>query len=255
MFKPTRPKEVNEIIKKYIKAKTPHFFMYAKNKEPYQVEEPTDSIMNKIAKTITNNKCMFKHLSKLGKIDYRIMQYDNVPDESIPNVDKTFFAWNKKYGNVVIFDEDYLEKNNLGEIKRQVLEDLRSVCNDDKAILNSLVHALYSKPSSRKKKLFWYIFGEELYNNVQQNCPAGEVCKKCGNRVDALNKDGLCEYCYSPRNGYKHIRCEDCGDIVKIKSKNSTTTKCGFCQTKANRIANAKRMKKVRTALKDDNVE
>lgn len=64
---------MDELIKKYTKAKTPQFFIYAKNKKQHQVEPINNSTINKIVKEIKDNRQMFRPIKNLATIDYSLM--------------------------------------------------------------------------------------------------------------------------------------------------------------------------------------
>ena len=82
LFKPIRPKEVDEILKKYGKQKVPYFFQYAKDKrysdiiEKSQCERINDSVINKIVKEIKDNRNMFRPIKNLSNINYLLLLKD-----------------------------------------------------------------------------------------------------------------------------------------------------------------------------------
>ena len=62
-------------IKKYTKAKTPHFFRYAKGKELHQVEKKNDSIVNKLDDMIKGKNLRF-NIKEFGKFDYKYLMHN-----------------------------------------------------------------------------------------------------------------------------------------------------------------------------------
>ena len=66
---PTRPAEIDKIIKSYTKAKVPYFFQFAKDKEPEQVERPNESAMNRLSAYIPDKR--ISYCKTIGKFDYR----------------------------------------------------------------------------------------------------------------------------------------------------------------------------------------
>lgn len=232
LFKPTRPKDVDEIIKQYTKSKTPYFFTYAKGKQKSQVEEINDSTINKIVKEIKDNRNIFSPIKNLGEVDYKLLLRNKEDKYYNEDINKIFDRWNKKYGNNLVIDEDDLDKNNIIALANQVKDDLRKIEKDENNILNSLVVFLYKKPSSRKKKLLWYVFGEELFNNLNNNINKEEtVCSKCGKRSDEKLISGKCFNCRQAEiksTGFKMIKCIDCGKELLIKSR-SRAIRCDEC--------------------------
>lgn len=234
LYKPERPADVDELIKSYIHAKVPYFFRYAKDKkftdkedriDECQVEKINNSLMNKIAVEIKENKSMFRPIKNLNKLNYNLMlqsQYTN--DE----VNEIFDRWNKKYGNNVRFDDnDDTDRNNLGEVTKQVLEDLQQVESDLDKVLDSLVIFLYSKPSTRKKKLLWYIFGKQLFERLNDRVGNIGYCTKCGRRSGKLI-NGWCQKCTKAKD-VKPVNCIDCGKEIFVSVLNTKSCRCKEC--------------------------
>ena len=233
LFKPTRPEYVDEIIKKYTKSKTPYFFLYAKNKKEHQVEDINNSTINKIVKEIKDNRQMFRPIKNLANIDYTLM----LPRESLAKynnqeINKVFDHWNKKYGNMLVLDEDFTEKNNIVQIAKSVRAELEQIESDEDLIIASLVHFFYAKPSSRKKRLLWYCYGEEIYNNLRNHLDSIPICHKCGRRTDAHFIRGKCPACNKAeqkRTKMKIIFCDDCGRRLEVLAR-SRSTRCEECR-------------------------
>lgn len=243
LFKPTRPEHVDKILKRYGKDKVPYFFQYAKdkkysdNEKDSQCEKINDSMINRIVKEIKNPKTMFKPLKGLDKVDYRMLLKDKQDIYFNEKINSTFDKWNKKYGNNVNLHDDDTNKNNLYIIAQEVKRDLNQIESDDDKVINSLVSFLYKNQSTRKKKLLWYIYGEQLYNNLSQNVKELEqnICHQCGRRVNENLIRGKCFKCRQEEikklGGKKLIKCVDCGKDVIIDSK-SRTNRCESCREK-----------------------
>lgn len=252
LFKPERPKEVNELIKRYTKAKTPYFFRYAKDKEyvanpdqykASQVEKINNSVMNKICAAIKENNQMFKPLNGLAPLDYTMMILNEYSNEDI---NKTFDIWNKKYGNNIHFDDnDDTDRNNLGEVAKEVKKDLLAIDNDPDNVLDSLVMFLYSKPSTRKKKLLWYVFGDMLYARISSKLSDKGYCTKCGRRSEKLI-NGWCEPC-TLSDGVKPVRCKTCGKEFYVPVTNNKTNYCNDCKIEYRRAWDRNRKKVIST--------
>ena len=235
LFKPTRPSEVDKLIKSYTHAKVPYFFRYAKDKkyiedtnelEDSQVEKINNSLMNKITMAIKDNKAMFRPIRHLDKINYNFMLSTRYSNEAINEV---FDNWNKKYGNNIHFDDnDDTDRNNLGEVAKQVLDDLLIIEPDQDKIIDSLVLFLYEKPSTRKKKLLWYVFGKQLYERIAAHLGDIGYCTKCGKRSGKLI-NGWCDACITSNNA-KPVTCIDCGKEFYVSSKKQKICRCNDCQ-------------------------
>lgn len=242
LFKPTRPDDVDRILKKYGRDKVPYFFQYAKdkkysdNKKDSQCEEINDSMINRIVKEIKDPKNIFKPLKGLDKINYLMLLKDKEDNYYNEEVNSMFDRWNKKYGhNLNLNEEDDTNKNNLYIVAQEVKKDINNIESDDNKVINSLVSFLYKEPSTRKKKLFWYIYGEQLYNNLINNIKELEpnICHQCGKRVNEDLIRGKCFKCRQDEikrlGGKKLIKCCDCGKEVVVISS-SRSKRCEDCK-------------------------
>lgn len=234
LFKPTRPEKVDEILKKYGRMKVPYFFYYAKDKRLDQVEDINNSTINKIVKEIKNPKNMFKPIKNLEKVNYLLLLKDKNDFYFNDEINKKFDLWNKKYGNnIKLNEDDDTNKNNINEVVKQIREELHCIESDDIKIINSLVSFLYKKPSTRKKKLLWYIYGEQLYSNLLENVENKNICQQCGKRTNEELVRGKCIECRQDEikklKGKKIIKCIDCGKEFKVNT-NSRTKRCENCR-------------------------
>lgn len=242
LFKPTRPSSINSIISSYTRNKVPYFFIYAKDKEERCVEPVNNSMMNRIGKEIKDNKNMFYPINQLEKIDYRLFLKDKIDLYENDELNQCFNKWNRKYGNNLNIDAGNTDKNNIVAISNQVKEDLHRIELDDNKILNSLVNFLYKNPSERKKKLFWYMYGEQLYNNLLENLSDVPFCYKCGRRTKEPMVNHKCFKCRQKElkeKGFKLIKCVDCGKEIKISPK-SRTIRCDDCKDAERKLHNQK---------------
>ena len=253
LFKPTRPEEVDNILKEYGKDKVPHFFYYAKDKKMHQVEDINDSTINKIVKEIKDPKNMFRPLKGLNSIDYTMLLKDKQDNYFNDEVNSMFDRWNKKYGNNINLNEDDdTNKNNLYIVAQEVKKDLNAIQSDDNKVINSLVSFLYKNQSTRKKKLLWYIYGEQLYNNLAENTNDLEknICHKCGKRVNEELIRGKCFKCRQEEikklGGKKLIKCIDCGKDVIVPSNVNRTKRCECCQEVYTRVSKTEKQRKYR---------
>ena len=132
-------------------------------------------------------------------------------------------------------------------VKKKMLEIEPNEYN----VIQSLVKFLYKKPSMRKKKLFWYMFGEELLKNIKNNIDEDtEVCMQCGARVE---KGSLirskCQKCRDKEikelDGKKKLICIDCGKEFEVDSM-SRRKRCDDCQGKYKQELNRLRVEKFR---------
>lgn len=236
LFKPKRPNNVDAILKKYHNIKVPYFFYYAKDKNKNQVNLINKSTLNRISTEIKSNKMMFLPIKELSSINYKLFLKDKDINYSNQEINNIYIKWNKKYGNNINIDEEDTNKNNIFIICSQIKEEFYRIEKDEEKILNSLVTFLYGKKSSRKKKLLWYLYGEQMYNNLLNNLDNNTgVCMKCGKRIN--KKDLIRNKCRKCReeeivknHGKKIIKCKDCGKEFEVKSNSNKKTRCAECQ-------------------------
>lgn len=177
---------------------------------------------------------MFRGIKNLEKIDYKVLlkgdyEYDN------QEVNKCFQKWNKKYGLNISFDEDNSEQNNMRAVTSTIRNELKNIESDEDKVITSLVRYFYKKPSSKKKRLLWYTYGDWLYKNLMNNVGVRTICHKCGAVVNEKLVRGKCIKCRTKevdKQGYKLIQCVDCGIDVVLPRNNKRTCRCEKCQEK-----------------------
>ena len=76
LYIPTRPKEIDKIIKSYTKANVPYFFQFAKDKLPSQVEQVNESAMNRLSLSIPDKN--IRYCKTIGRFDYRMLMKQDV---------------------------------------------------------------------------------------------------------------------------------------------------------------------------------
>jgi hypothetical protein len=192
LFMPKRPDHVNKIISSYIKAKVPHFFVYAKDKELNNVEELNDSTVNKFEDIIINKRINFVKVA--GKFDYKmLMKRKNVKlDEDIIN-EYIRLDRSKKW---LMRKQDNLKTDHKLYVYNQIRSDLLKINDDIEHVVDVLVRHLYSEKKSRFKETLWWSFGDVLLNNLKNNIKDTKQCECCGERIMlSANTKKYCEKC------------------------------------------------------------
>ena len=200
------PKEVKNIIKSYTKAKVPDFFIYAKDKELHQVEQPNNSTMNRIAASIPDPKLIFS--KSISKFDYRmLMNLDCDFSISADNqVIKSYDYWNARINE---FEDDKAVKNQdmykYRNLRKKVLEETNK---DIDYIVNTLVAYLYTVRKTSAKKGLWDSFGDVIIENLKNNLKdKGKVCQSCGKRFKPkrITQNYCSEECYTVAKNQREI--------------------------------------------------
>ena len=192
---------------------------------------------------------MFHPIRKLGKLDYKVLLKNKNDKYTNDDVNKEFQKWNKKYGLNLKFDDEHADRNNKNIIAQTLKQKLINIENNEDNIITSLVRFYYSKPSARKKRLLWYVYGDKLYQNLCNNIGERTICHQCGAEVNEKLIHGKCFSCRQKElkeHGYKLIKCKDCGKDVMISRKNTKTCRCEECQKRDRNRQAAESMKKKR---------
>ena len=203
---PTRPAEIDKIIKSYTKAKVPYFFQFAKDKEPEQTEHPNNSAMNRLSAYIPDKRISYCKI--IGKFDYRkLMNLDcgfDIREDSLiieryeyynQNKDKIFNIDDGKYLNQM---DCYLPKY----VRDKIIEETRY---DLDYITNTLVVYFYTIKKSSNKELLWSSFGDVIVENLKKNVK-GKICPICGKR-------------FEPNNNRQLTCSEECSRLLDIQNK------------------------------------
>lgn len=202
LWLPEPPKEIADTIKSYTKSKVPDFFIYAKNKESYQVEAPNNSTMNRISASIPISKIKFS--KSISKFDYcMLMNLDC--DFSISGdspVVKAYDYWNARQN---LFNEEDLNQKDQDlykykQIRNKIIEESD---RDLDYIVNTLIAVLYTSRKASAKKTLWACFGDVILENLKRNLEGkGKVCQICGRR-------------FTPKTSMQNTCSEECKSVYR----------------------------------------
>ena len=105
---------------------------------------------------------------------------------------------------------------------------------DNDVILDNIIYDLFCKRNTPLKRAFWYLFGDEVYENISKNLADGglDYCPRCHKRFYKSHKNQ--KYC--PKcQGYvkqktKIIVCCDCGKEFEVDGVVKNKKRCDECQ-------------------------
>lgn len=190
-WSPTRPLNVDNIIRKYTKHNVPHFFIYAKDKEPWQVEPPNDSTMNRISKAIPPSRV--KYSKSIGKFDWRVLTDggEYTVCENAPVIKAYNYCLRHQYQ---FNDENDNVKGADTYAAKMMREKILAESGAELAyVVNSLVAYLYTVKKSSNKKLLWDCFGWDIVGNIHSNvAEIGRICPICGKRFKPAVHNQVC---------------------------------------------------------------
>ena len=209
---PTRPAEIDKIIKSYTKAKVPYFFQFAKDKEPEQTERPNESAMNRLSTYIPDKR--ISYCKAVGKFDYRmLMNLDYGYDIREDNLIIERYKYYNQSQNVLFKtdDENHASQEDLYMfrfIREKILEETEAELN---YVVNTLVMYLYTVQKNSNKKMLWSCFGDIIVENLKKNVK-DKICPICGKRFeprDNTNTVYCSDECYKLANRQKaYVRWE-----------------------------------------------
>lgn len=231
LYKPKRPKFADRLIKKYTKAKTPCFFQSAKGKKENQVEKSNESVVNRIQKLYPTKRLSFNFKDdNIGKFDYKVLI--NNPDVKITEEIGRHY---RKISKSLSFSRNANDNNmnNYLAVFDEAKKNILSLPYDNNIIIDNIIIDLFTRKYSTKKKAFWIMFGNEVYENIKNNLDDKfAVCDRCGKRFYKANhRQKYCESCkgYKPK-ATKTIICCDCGKEFAVSGSNKRTIRCEECQ-------------------------
>lgn len=203
LYKVTRPADKQITISDYTRLKTPHFFIYAKNKDESQVEAGNASPVNRLARLIPNPRLRFS-AANLGKFDYRALMRNPVIDLDLginrEIVERyTELDLKKRFLEIAQHDHEMTGDNQYvyQDIRRQLL----SVHPDEQHVTDVLIEHLYRHKNSSFKTTLWSSFGDIIVDNIRSNVKNGSdegylICDGCGERVQRIARNQkMCQLC------------------------------------------------------------
>ena len=199
LYKPTRPKHIDELISGRIRRKVPHFFRYAKNREVRRVEPHNDNTVNKLKTVIPNPNINFKKVG-LDNFNFRKLMYRNNISIETDSAKKIIEKYNevdlKRIFMPVVVDEfesGYIIPFAYIDIRNQLLE----VENDVVYVTDVLLKYLYTENPNRVNTTLWTSFGDVIVQNLKHNIQMDQIyCVECGNLVDfTTNIKKYCSLC------------------------------------------------------------
>lgn len=216
LWKSEPPSDIAEIIKSYTKAKLPHFFIYAKDKEEWQVEPANDSTMNRISAAIPPSRV--KYSKTISKFDWRVLTDggDYTVNEDAAVI-KSYNYWLRHQH--AFNDENDNVKGADSYAAKMTREKILSESGADVGhVVNSLVAYLYTVKNSSNKKLLWDCFGWDIVRNIEKNVEQlGKICPICGKRFkpksNNLQKQIVC--------------CGDCKNKLDVINRKDRLLKRG----------------------------
>lgn len=250
LYKPKRPKFADKIIKKYTKAKVPHFFRFAKDKTSSQVERISECTVDRIEKIYPKCRLSFNFkMDNIGTFNYKVlMSSSNVKTEN------EIINKYKEITKSLTFARNANDKkmDNYLAVFEKAKQEVLSLPYEKDYIIDNIIQEIFSKKCISKKKAFWFMFGEEVYQNIVNNLDKHFVlCERCGKRFyKQINNEKYCDKCkgYQKMNT-KTLICVDCGKEFTVNS-NVRRIRCDECYKKERKLHNCQMYKNRKNKIK-----
>ncbi|MEC1757394.1 hypothetical protein [Schinkia azotoformans] len=205
---PTRPPEVDEIIKKYTKKKSPYFMIYSNDKTKKQVEAKNNSTVNMLDDIVpsTRSRIVFEKVKE--EHDYKKLLNNasvSLETEIAKEIIETYDKLNKnKYKDIK--KQAKKQGKSMKKVKYRVIDDirdaLRNIIQDDIYITDVLVKYLYENNSPNKDTL-WDAFGHVIVWNLKRNVMEIVECLDCKCEIEKTKQRQVrCTDCQNKRNKY-----------------------------------------------------
>lgn len=196
LFMPTRPPEIDVLMKEYKNKKAPHFFKYAKKKEEKDVEKINESVVNRLDKIIPKTKIQFVKLA--GKFDYKMLM--KVKSRKIDEaIIERYKELNKNKKWTMRENKEVTSKDKLW-IDKYIRDELLKINSNKQYVTDVLVKYLYAEKDSEYKTTLWGSFGDVILHNLKINLRGTIQCGDCGVRVKKTsNSMKYCPKCADKR--------------------------------------------------------
>ena len=233
LYSPTPPKSIKRRISSATNCQVPHFFIHAKDKTKYQVEDINESCVNRIDRAITRKHISFSGQS-CGKFDYRMLM-DNPLLIQTPDVEYIGSRYIELLRKLRFWEKPDEEDVDFYSYQYQCVRDeMFSTGQKESYIVDAIIHRIFYQNQSTKKRVFWGAFGDIVLNNLRKNLDKQYsdmiLCRNCYSRFAPNDAQATCPHCRKRNADLKEVVCEDCGEVFYVTPNNvGVQKKCRTC--------------------------
>ncbi len=263
LYKPERPAQINNIIRKYTKSKVPYFFVYAKEKDVQNVEPTNNSVVNKLQAIIKDKKLLFKNIFA-NKFNYKMLMNDpNIEVDTEVCEAYMKFLMKLRY----VLNAETKDHTNTDYMYHLLRKHLSTFGYSDEEVCDMLIKDLYIRQSVAKE-VFWHTYGDIILKNLKAHItPFTQICSVCGDRFNKTSGNNIyCQKCKNKEKKRYYVRCSDCGLLFRVARNGgakSLKKRCNHCQAeyrkkyineinKRNRVLNKMKEKDVKDVISND---
>ncbi|AKA71951.1 hypothetical protein [Clostridium scatologenes] len=216
---PLLPSEIKEVLKK---EKYPYFFQYAKDKKEYKCKTISNSVMDRICKSIeTMENIKFNYSKGFGTFRIKTLMYNKDNIEVNKDIIAKYLELEKiTLNNIDEYarefeneDEEGMKKTNFkeifyGEARGKFLDYSKKIGVNYVDCIDMIIRYTY-KTNDLKMAFLWNVFGAVIINNINRNIKkpldSGYImCQECGKRVKKeANNQIRCMSCSSKQSHHK----------------------------------------------------
>ena len=173
-------------------------------------------------------------IKNVGRFDHNVLMTGDMPDNANEIVEQYKLVVREKLD---LSANSYDDNKNYLAVYANARDCIVSAFpdNTEEQIVNAIIQSIFCDAKSVKKKAFWQMFGDIVYQNIVANLSDGLcMCERCHTRFMKMTPNQ--KYC-SKCQGYiklnfKVIRCVDCGAEFEVNSKNTKSERCPACYAK-----------------------
>lgn len=284
LYKPTRPKDIDEKIKAFTNNNLPHFFTYAKDKSKGQVESVNESLVNRLDGIIPNPRLNCSK-ANLGKLNYEVLvsnkdievnvafdrqgriveeKTDKLICEFVKVAKEIFFDVSVVTRIAKIENDDNASKTKtmlkneeyrrLGKKVVGLLEEKTGMSKTD--MTDILVKYQYVIKPTKRKTMLWICFGDVIVENIKRNLSTmsneeinmeKRICECCGKTFFTMAnaRTTMCCNCARKKKNNDRRKKRTC---IDCGSSNviGRSLRCEECKITYNRIKAKERKSKER---------
>ena len=258
-----------EIKKKITKAiggrvsRMPYFFQFSKNgrkqehlraKDKKQFAKPNQSTMNRICARFDDIGMINMNYAGIAPFNWQMLLAHNQIPYNIDAVKLFCEMDDANIANIIRAQEetdDYERTSTYAFdlVRDLITEELVKRFGNLEAVYPSIVKYLFAGTGATRaahKQMFWRVFGEMAYRNLENNVKTCSSCSHCRMKIPTWVINHTCE-----KNISGFFECVDCG--IWCERTNSKQCRCVLCQAEYRKTyvsqLNKKRYERIKVPL------
>lgn len=201
-------------------------------------------MVDRLHKLFPKKRLSFRFkVDNIGKFDYRMLMSQPLETYDVEMAkDFVYIVSNLKFNKL---GNDAF--NNYYAVFEGVRKEMSKYKMSEREIVDNLILYLFKDRRNAKKKAFWLIYGDIVYENLKNNLSNNiMICQTCGKRFYKPRSNSRnCPSCIAAKKTrFKEIICVDCGVKFEVSKKANARIRCDDClsvhKAELNRIRQAR---------------